>query len=134
MKEKLSFVLSDGYSEYDNLIRCMGCVEEAEHVFGIEFAAGVEYEGDVKKILFASDYLFTDKEDEFLEKYDGMVVETYFRDKNTNKVYDLTEYGCRLDITYDDESRHNGNEEFSNPKIVTKGYAYPKSNKKMKIS
>lgn len=131
MKEKLSFELNNTtYSDYDQLVRTLGCIEDVEHKFGIEFASGVEYEGENRKILFASDYLFTDKEDEFLNKYDGMVVEHYFRDKKTKQVYDLNEGGCRLDIMYDSDYRYNGTEEFSNPKIVTKGYAYPKVKKK----
>lgn len=131
MKEKLSFELNNTiYNDYDELVRMLGCIENVEYKFGIEFAAGVEYEGDTKKILFASDYLFTDKEDDFLNKYDGMVEEHYFRDKKTKQIYDLNEGGCRLDIMYDSDHRYNGTEEFSNPKIVTKGYAYPKSKKK----
>lgn len=124
MKEKLSFVLGGDYSDLDRLVNTLGCFEEVERVFGIEFAAGVEETPEGIKLLFGSDYLFTPEEDVFLDKYDGMVVSQYFRDKTTKKIYNLHESGCRLDIIYDDEHRYNGNEEFSNPKIVTKGYAY----------
>ena len=135
MKEKLSFVLTKKYSEIDSMIRIMGCFEDIEHNFGIEFAAGVEYINDEKKIIFASDYLFTENEDYFLNKYDGMVEKSYFREKDSKKVYNLNEAGCRLDIMYDDEHRYNGSEQFYNPKIVTKGFAYPKSigSKKLKM-
>lgn len=133
MKEKLSFVLTNNYTDHEDMVRVLGCIENVEHEFKIEFAAGVEYDGENKKLLFASDYLFTDKEDEFLDKYDGMVVEQYFRDKNTQKVYDLNEAGCRLDIMYDSDYRYNGTEQFSNPKIVTKGFSYGTKSKKNKM-
>lgn len=132
MKEKLSFVLSNYNSDLESLVRTIGCYENVESVFGIEFAAGIEEVEGQQKIIFASDYLFTDKEDEFLDKYDGMVVSEYFRDKESKKIFNLNETGCRLDIMYDNEYRYTGSEEFFNPKIVTKGYAYPKS-KKMKM-
>lgn len=132
MKEKLSFVLSNYNSDLDSLVNTIGCYEDVESVFGIEFAAGIEEVNGQQKIIFASDYLFTDQEDQFLDKYDGMVVEQYFRHKDTKKLYNLNETGCRLDIMYDSDYRYNGSEQFSQPKIVTKGYAYPKS-KKMKM-
>lgn len=133
MKEKFSYILSNSYSDFDRLVNTLGCVEEVERVFNIEFAAGIEYEGDNKKIIFASDYLFKDKEDEYLEKYDGLVEPLYFRDKTTHKLYDLNLSGCRLDITYDDQARYSGDEDFCNPKIITKGYNYPQSKTKKKM-
>lgn len=131
MKEKLSFVLTNTHSDLESLVKTVGCFEDVEKVFGIEFAAGIENTEQGEKIIFGGDYLFTAEEDAFLEKYDGMVVTEYFRDKDTKKIYNLHESGCRLDIMYDEDYRHNGNEEFSNPKIITKGYAYSKNKLRM---
>lgn len=131
MKRKLSFILSKYQSDLDSLVNTIGCYEEVERHFGIEFAAGIEEFDGKEHIVFASDYLFTDKEDEFLNKYDGMVVEQYLRNKQTKKIYNLNESSCRLDIMYDDEYHYNGGEQFYNPKIITKGYSYPKAKKIM---
>ena len=130
MKEELSFVLSKYNSDLDSLVRTIGCYENVESVFGIEFAAGIEEINGVPTIMFASDYLFTDQEDQFLDKYDGMVLEECFRDKDTKKLYNLNETGCRLDIIYDSDYHYTGGEQFSHPKIVTKGFGY---GKKMKM-
>lgn len=109
------------HSDFEDLVRFFECVEDAERHLGIEFAAGVEGEGDNQKPLFPKDFLFTDKEDEFLEKYDGKVIEHIFRDKTTKRVYDTKKKACRIDVVYDDEARWNGNEMYSAPKLVTRG-------------
>lgn len=133
-KTKKYFLLNNEQDIFNDLVRYIGSVEDVERIFGIEYAAGVEIENDIEKILFFSDYLDTEKEEEFLNKYDGKVENTYFRIKDSGEIINLNEKGCKLEITHDANYRYNGTEEFINPKIITKGYAYPKvKEKKLKI-
>lgn len=121
MRTKHQFFLTPNHSDFDDLVRFFECVEYAEQHLGIEFAAGVEGEGENQKPLFPNDYLSTDNEDEFLEKYDGKVIGHIFRVNNTKRVYDTKKKACRLDIVYDDQARWSGNEAYSEPKLVTRG-------------
>lgn len=125
-KTKEYFLLNNGQDDFNSLVSYIGSVEDIEEIFGIEYAAGVEVEDDIEKVLFFSDYLDTDKEEDFLNKYDGKVEHTYFRIKDTGEIINLNEKGCRFEITRDAYYRYNGTPEFTDPKIITKEYAYPK--------
>ena len=117
MKEKVSFYFTKHINELNGLAKFFGCVETAESAFGIEFAAGIEGDNPV----FLSDFFECGKSnDPLFEKYDGEVVAHIFR-IGKEKIIDTHSTGCRLDIMYDCDYREKGTEEFSNPKIVTRG-------------
>ena len=117
MKHKLSF------TDLDELRATIGCYEDVERVFNIEFASAIEKNGSEITVIFASDFLGTEKEDEFLEKYDGKVYQTIFRDKTTKKLYNSKLSNYRFDIVthenYEDY-HYTGMEKFTNPKIIKK--------------
>ena len=120
-KEKVSLFLTEDESTFLDLIKFFDSVENIEHIFDIEFACGIETVDDKQKAIFLSDHLFTETEDEILEKYDGNVISHLFRINSTKKIIDVTVTPCRFDILYDPDYVQNNSQEFSDPKIITKG-------------
>ena len=115
-KEKVSCFLSNSRGEIKELVKFFECIEGIEFAFNLEFAGGVE-EG-VPKFLSVAQANGT--EDDYLEKYDGEVIEYFVRLEN-GTVLDTRKKPCRLDFAYNENYRHEGAEMITNMKIVTRG-------------
>lgn len=99
MKNKSSFYLDNLDTGFKELQDFMSGVENIERVFNVEFAAG-EKDGE---FLFYSDFLNTEKEDMFLNEFDGFVLYSVFRYKN--KVINTSITPVIFEVYYDDIER-----------------------------
>jgi hypothetical protein len=108
-KEKRSFLINQYNNEFDDMVSFIGCVEDVERLFGIEFACAVE--NGVP--------LFLSQSDEIIDKYDGEVIDTIF--KYNGKVVDTSVNPCRFEFLYNADAHRDGSEEFTKPKIIITG-------------
>jgi hypothetical protein len=86
-----------------DLLEFFGCYEDIEHIFDIEIACA-EKDG--------TPLFHKDNPNGFHEEYDGVVLDTIFRNADTKVIHRLGIKGYKFQVTYDDET-----EEFINAKI-----------------